>query len=676
MRLQLLASLVAAGGAYGAQNTQLKKVVQMLQDMARKGTKRLQEEQVAYAKFSQHCEGETGRLANEIADLAADIKENKANAAKSDADAAKLSDEIAQHESNAVAADAEKKKLTKERNAARQANNEEAQDFSESVDALARAVSIIKKQAHDRDQAKGAFMQIPDRAKALVQAFYQQDGEADGYEFQSGGILEMLKKLKGEFKDKYEQSLTEERNAQHAFELVMEDLTHQFNTNNKAADEKKIAMQQAKKSAAKSRKLLAVAEEDHKDNSTTLADLKTECTQKALSFEEKQKLAADEQEAIAEAVKILNQVGGASFLQTRKAVSLLQIRSSKKNVKDTAQVMSFLSSESMKIQSKDLAMLVTRMGEGPFDKVIGLVKNMISKLKKQKQEDAEKHAYCENEIAVSKKDRERLNADLDQLTADFDEATSSAAMLKEQITKLHAELTALDQLVAEQTADHTENVERLKKTVEESKGAQEAVAAARAVLTEFYAKATTATAFIQMQTQPVMGSDEWNSLANPGFQGGGAGYGQGSEDKTDTGHQEGMQTFGDTNQGAQDSNTGVIAMLDVILSDFARAEAEASTEMDERNAEYEKAMTDAKRTKKVKEKKVEMSEADLNDETQNAAKAKENIESTNDMLAAAERQWKSIQEQCITKPVTFEDRSAKRQKEIAALKEALEMLTQ
>merc|ERR1719254_416735 len=89
-------------------------------------------------------------------------------------------------------------------------------------------------------------------------------------------------------------------------------------------------------------------------------------------------------------------------------------------------------------------------------------------------------------------------------------------------------------------AEATEFREKEKKTnaltVEDAKPAQKAIAAATKVLADFYKKAATATAFVQLSRKPAMGvkmgSDEWNSLANPDYKGSG-----------DTGHKEVMQTY-------------------------------------------------------------------------------------------------------------------------------------
>jgi len=215
------------------------------------------------------------------------------------------------------------------------------------------------------------------------------------------------------------------------------------------------------------------------------------------------------------------------------------------------------------------------------------------------------------------------------------------------------------------------------KTVEDAKAAQAAVAQANNVLKSFYEKAAMATGFVQLaqnkNSVPKMGSDEWQSLANPNYEGTG-GYGQGSEDKVDKGHKEGMQTFGDTYSGQQDSANGVLAMLEVIMSDFANLETETTTSETESQNMYERFMADSKKDKTVKNKQIEMNTADKKEAEHNAAAAKRDLSATDDELLAAERYYEGLKPKCVDEGVSFEERNAKRQEEVDSLKEALAML--
>jgi hypothetical protein len=64
--------------------------------------------------------------------------------------------------------------------------------------------------------------------------------EANAYEFQSGGIVEMLKKLKDEFRSKLADCQKEEMNSKHAYDMVVQDLVDSIENSNESIEEKKI----------------------------------------------------------------------------------------------------------------------------------------------------------------------------------------------------------------------------------------------------------------------------------------------------------------------------------------------------------------------------------------------------------------------------------------------------
>merc|ERR1719326_2622681 len=111
-------------------------------------------------------------------------------------------------------------------------------DYSESVDALQRAIAVLKKQAHDRKQASlvqvsslKALNLIPADAKKVIDVFLQNvepEGlavsapEANAYEFQSSGVVEMLEKLLDKFIDERTTLEKEEMNSKHAYDMLMQ----------------------------------------------------------------------------------------------------------------------------------------------------------------------------------------------------------------------------------------------------------------------------------------------------------------------------------------------------------------------------------------------------------------------------------------------------------------------
>merc|ERR1719158_2314799 len=144
--------------------------------------------------------------------------------------------------------------------------------------------------------------------------------------------------------------------------------------------------------------------------------------------------------------------------------------------------------------------------------------------------------------------------------------------------------------MSEATELRTNEKAKNKHTIMDSKAAQRAVGQATAVLKDFYAKAAKATALIQTSnTEPAiihMGTEEWQALANPNFEG-----------SIDKGHKDGMQTFGEAYTGNQDAAGGVMALLEVAMSDFANLEADTKASEVEAQKSYDAFMVDAKKSK-------------------------------------------------------------------------------
>jgi len=549
---------------------------------------------------------------------------------------------------------------------------------------LDRAIHILKNQNYDRQQA-ASFIQtsagIPTQAKALIADFMalnsdESGPEANAYEFQSGGVLDMLKKLHGDFRNQLSDTQKAEMNSKHAFNMEKQSLQDTIKNSEEgkaAATRNKAAQDEASAKASKSK---AAAEASLASDKQTLSDLEIECHQKKLSFDEKQQLGSDEIAALGEAIEILSgdSVEGAS---QRHGLSLLQVNSRMKNRAsgaNTSDVLAFLSAQGQKLHSDKLSLLAQKVANDPFKKVKKMIKAMVNKLMNEQNEEAQTKGFCDKELKTNKLTRDRLSIEIDEALARKDEEAAREKQLGEEVTKLTAEVAALDKLMKEATEERQAEKERNTATIADAKAAQAAVAQATSVLKEFYAKAATATAFIQLpahqESRVKMGTADWAAVGQTGK----GGYGQGSESSHDYGHQDGMQTFGETYSGQQDSAGGVLAMLEVILSDFAALETKTASDEDLSQNEFERLAQDSKKEKAVKSKQIEMKKADKQVAQTNKEQAHRDWTATDDQYLAADRYYESLKPKCIDEGVSFEERDAKRAEEIASLKEALEML--
>merc|ERR550532_516349 len=149
---------------------------------------------------------------------------------------------------------------------------------------------------------------------------------------------------------------------------------------------------------------------------------------------------------------------------------------------------------------------------------------MITRLNEEANEDANQEGFCDTEMGKSKITRTKLSKEIDGLTAAVEDGKATITALTEDTKTLSEEIEALVKSMGEATQLRKEEKATNAETVKDAKAAQKAVAAATAVLKEFYAKALTATSLLQgptprewgLKSSVKMGSAEWNALAKPG----------------------------------------------------------------------------------------------------------------------------------------------------------------
>jgi len=289
-------------------------------------------------------------------------------------------------------------------------------------------------------------------------------------------------------------------------------------------------------------------------------------------------------------------------------------------------------------------------------------------------EDADHEGFCDEEMGKSKVTRTRLQEDIDALDAAVEDGKATILALTESTGELTKEVAELVAAMKEASEIRESEKKTNAQTVEDAKAAQAAVSAAKVVLEEFYKKAATATAFVQVRSSNPefglkmgikMGSDEWASLANPDYTGSG-----------DTGHKEGMQTFGEkvTGEVRDEAEYGVLALLEVILSDFGKVEATTKASEAESQKMYEEFITDSKKSQAKKEKNIEMNDSDKASAEEQLRQDIADLKATQDELIASEAYYQKLVPQCIDKGMTFDERTKAREAEVASLKEALGIL--
>merc|ERR1719437_390453 len=432
-------------GAYASQAevTPVQKVIQLLEGMLAKGKSEKHDEQVQFATYKQFCDDTSVEKTRAIAEATETIEVLKADIQKFTADAATLTKEIAGHDEDISVWTGDKKAATNVRTIEKTDYDALHKDYSESVDALERAIAVLKKQAYDRTQASLAQVSvltgmslIPKQAKAAIESFLAQDPQeglavsapdAYGYEFQSHGIIEMLEKLLDKFVTERTELEKKELNSKHAFDMLIQDLTAQVEQ--ATADRESKSGTKAKKLQSK-----ATTEGDLTDTTATmqadtkyLSDLTALCEQKASDFESRQQLRAEEIEAVEKAIEILSSsavTGNADkYLPTLlqfSSTALAQLRSNTHSA-DQARVTEYLRQQAQRLNSRVLSALAARTAEDPFVKVKKMIKDLIVRLMEEANEEAEHKGWCDTELSTNEQTRKEKTEAVETLHAEIDE---------------------------------------------------------------------------------------------------------------------------------------------------------------------------------------------------------------------------------------------------------------
>mmetsp|Transcript_105625 Transcript_105625/g.186721 ORF Transcript_105625/g.186721 Transcript_105625/m.186721 type:complete len:671 (-) Transcript_105625:114-2126(-) len=635
--------------------TPLQKVIEMLGGMLSKAKAEMADEQVEFSKFSTWCAESNEASTKSIAQSAAAIEQLSADIAKADSDAAVLAEEIEATEATIAKTKAEVAALTAERKKANEIYLATHADFSESIDALTRAIQVMKAREADIPQ-KGALLQVqnlprlPQHVKAALASFLAlkssgQEGapEANAYEFQSTSVVDMLYKLKTQFIDQLNMLEKEEMSSKANYEMLMQQMTDDIGTDTKTVDKKTGEKAGKLEDSAEATADKTETEKAKAAEESALSDRTAECAAKTEEVEANQKVRADEITAIEKAIEILSSdpiKGNAetylpSLVQVnKKGTMLAQLRSNTREAPSSQaareRVSVFLQGAAKKYGSRYLEVAAAHAAADPFGKVKKMIKDLIVKLMEEANAEADEHAYCQTELATNKMTREDKTAEVDSLTAKIEAETSMIEELTSDIALLSASVAELKSKQSEATEIRGEEKATNAKTVADAKEAQVAVQSAIKVLQEFYGAAAAAAMLQEGETKPYT--------------------------------------------GMKAASGGVMGMLEVIMSDFMRLETSTSTEEDEAQTAYEKMMDETNEDVAVKETEI-THKSDKKDSSEETLRSLEKDRSlTQKELDKALKYYAELKASCLDTKLSYAERKVSREEEIASLKEALQML--
>jgi len=672
--LSIVLCLVAGWTCSAVDSNPLAKVLDLMDELKAKIVKEGEVEAKAYDEYLQWCQSavqDTGfaieTATKEKGELEAKITELSAEISEAGSKTEDLASAIATNEGDLKSATA-----IREKELADFLKSEK--ELMEVISALERAISILEKEMAKNPAsfaqmyntqvknilqslslvADAASFSVDDRQRLLALAQTDQGDEefapaAAAYKSQSGGIIDVLEDMKEKAESQLAELRKAEESAKHNYEMLKQSLEAQIAADKKDMKEEKAGKAEAEEAKAEAEGDLEVTTKELANAQETLATSRSTCMKVGADHEMTVKAREEELKVIAEAKKILVETTSGGVDQT---YSLLQVATASRLQTRAdlahAEVVALVKRLARQHHSSALAQLASRVvavlqygasnGEDPFVKVKGLIQDMITQLQEEAAAEAQEKAYCDEQLAKTKAKKEELDDDIEKLTVKSDQATSKSAKLKEEVQELESELAALTKLQAEMDKIRQETHAEYVTAKDDLELALGGVRKALGVLREYYGGAA-----LLQDGSPMAALMQQPEPPPPHEKSTGAGQ-------------------------------GIISILEVCESDFAENLAKENTEEQDAQSEYDKTTQENKVAKTLKEQDVKFKTQEIKALGKALSELTADKESAESEHAAVMEYYEKIKERCIAKPETYEERKARREAEIAGLKEALSIL--
>jgi len=612
-------------------------------------------EKKLFEKFMCYCKNGLGDLRQGID--AAEAKVPKVTSALAEAEALKeqLDKDIGELKGGSGDAKAAIAKATGIRDKEAAAFAKDSADKKTNIAALKKAIAAIEA------GMAGKFLQTStENVATLQQLVINMDmsstdrdmltsflSQGSGYAPASGEILGILKQMLDTMVAELNEITITEEKAIKDFEALIAAKEKELNANT-GAMETKIER------AAEVGLEIVEMKEDLDDTSKALvedkkflAELEKDCGTKEGEWNERCKIRAEELLAIGDTIKILNDDDALDlFKKTLPSSSLLQMQRTSAEVKQ--QALAVLRASKGDSRLDFIALALRAKAPAVFDKVIGMIDEMVILLQEEQVQDDEKKKYCEAELDKVEDEKKSLERKVDDLTKAQEEGKDTLATLGEEIEALADGIKALDKQVAEATENRKEENTEYKEEMAANVAAKKLLELAKGRLAKFYSPKSAAASMVAVSEH----SAEAAAAAPP----------------------PPPETWGAYKKQTEDAG-GILGMLQMMIADVEKEITESKTEEENAQEEYETLIADSGEKRRMDSKSLsdkESAKADLEKSLQQMAAEEKTTKF--EVMATAET-LKDLHLECDWLLNNFEARKEARTGEIDALKKAKAVLS-
>lgn len=510
MRLVFAFSAMATSNVYGVEMHEatsvrstanpIRKVVTMLETMKKKVEAEGEKELELYEKYMCYCKTSGGDLEKSIAGGDSKVPEVTAAITAGTEQKAQLDADLVKHKDDRAAAEKALSEAAaiREKEAAAFASTKA--EYGANVAAIEKAVAALEK------GMAGAFVQTKS-AQVLRNAVQTSANMLDGdrqevmaflmategatYAPASGEITGILKQLGDEMAKGLSEATAVEEEAISNYEGLTAAKKKEIAAATSAIEEKSTRTGELAVEIAEMKNDLSDTEAALAADKEFLADLKKNCDTKSSEWDEIVKVRSEEIVALTETIKVLNDDdalelfkktlpgSAASFVQVKvdaasaRARALTMIRKAQQMGKPGRQHLDFIA----------LALHGKKVG---FEKVIGMIDEMVEVLKKEQADDDSKKAYCATEFDTTEDTKKGLELSIQDSETAIAAAEETIASLVSDISALEDAIKELDKEVTKATELRQSEHEDFTELMAQDSAAKDLLAFAKNRLNKFY----------------------------------------------------------------------------------------------------------------------------------------------------------------------------------------------
>jgi len=581
----------------------IRKVVTLLQNMQKKVEKEGEKEKELYEKFMCYCKTGGGELSLSINTATAKVPALQSEIEASEGKLAQTKEDLKTAQADRAAAKDAIAEATAIREKEAKAFAAEKAEYDANIGAISKAVAALER------GMSGGFLQT-DAAQVLrrlvqgktemidydrqeVIAFLSGGQAASSaYAPRSGEVTGILKEMGATMQKALDEATAEEETAAKSHEEMVAAKQREVTALTDSIEAKTEAIGTLGVSIVTMKADLTDTEAALIADQQFLKELDQSCKTKTAEWEERMKTRAEELVALADTIKILNDDDALDlFKKTLPGASSSFVQLSAGVARSRARAIDILQGARDAAADDDrtqldllLLALTGKKGasRGMFDKVIKMVDEMIQVLKKEQTDDDNKHEYCSLQLDAAEDRKKELEHTIHGHETAIDAATEAMATLGDEITALEKGIKDLDKSVAEATEQRkAENVE-YKELMSSDAAAKDILNFAKNRLHKFYnPKMYQAPAKKELTEQGRI-AENMN----------GAALVQISAHQHREAPPPPPETWG-AYQKKSDENTGVIAMIDLLIRDLDKEMTEAEADEKHSQADYEKTMSES-----------------------------------------------------------------------------------